>query len=153
MATWYDSALKSLKQIGDNFQSLVQSGDQRFGYAMIESLALVTMADGRAEDEEVQEVTKYLTNVPEISSAFQGNDAINLYNKTLVDLQNAFSANLPIILDRIQANCKEEPHKQSLIGACISLAKVHEIGPLERDMINKIADKIDVSVDWDRHGF
>ena len=107
MAKWYESALKKAKELGGNVASLVKTPDQKFANAIIEALALVTMADGQVDDDEVSEASKYISNVPQITKSFKDGEAMALYQKALVELQNAMAVNRPMMLQRVADNCKE----------------------------------------------
>ncbi len=152
MAKWYESALKKAKELGGNVASLVKTPDQKFANAIIEALALVTMADGQVDDDEVSEASKYISNVPQITKSFKDGEAMALYQKALVELQNAMAVNRPMMLQRVADNCKENAHKEALMAACVGLAEADgKVPQIEKDMVEKIAKKLSINPEWSKN--
>jgi len=152
MAKWYEAALNKVKELGGSVASLIKTPDQKFANAIIESLALVTMADGQVDDDEVAEASKYMSSVPQIQKSFKDGEAMILYQKHLSDLQGAMSINRPVMLQRISDSCKDQIQKEGIMAACVGLAEADgKVPPVEKEMVEKIANKLGASFNWTKN--
>ena len=86
-------AMNSAKDMVAKYGPAVLSPEKRFGKACVTACALVTMADGEAEDSELDMSADFMAGIPEITEYLGAEEANEIFAMQISALQENYAKN------------------------------------------------------------
>jgi tellurite resistance protein len=125
--------------------------EKRFARALITTSALLTMADGSAEDSEIEQASQIIAGHRSIQQYLTPNDAHEMYGLIITELQEAFKNSTARLLEvnkrvaDIADSVKEQNWRRELIEFSNIMAASNsrgQAGEPERAILQKIASAL-----------
>ena len=142
-------AMSSAKDMVAKYGPSVLSPEKRFGKACVTACALVTMADGEAEDSELDMAADFMAGIPEIAEYLGAEEANEIFAMQISALQENFVKNKAMFtmeVNRMLAEMKSSIDNAEWKGSVNAIAEAmgsansnNAAGQDEAAMIAKIA--------------
>lgn len=128
------------------------SPEKKYGKAIVTACALITMADGEAEDSELDMASDFIAGIPEVSEYLGGEEANEIFALQITSLQSAFAENKAMFtmeVNRMLAEMKSGVDNTEWISSVNAVAEAMSTsnsngvaGDDEKAMIAKIINSI-----------
>jgi len=139
-------AMNSAKDMVAKYGPAVLSPEKRFAKACVTACALVTMADGEAEDEELDMAADFMVGVPEISEYLGGEEANEIFAMQISTLQENFAKNKAMftmevnrMLAEMKSGIDDHTWKNSVVAIAEAMGTSNSRGAIGNDEAAMIA--------------